>query len=221
MVRNEEKYQQAVEFRKRGFTYSEIAKICDVSKGTVSNWLKNEVFSQRVYKQNKKQAVEDNKKRLSLIHKARQAERNNRYKESIKSAETEYKHYKNNPLFTAGLMIYAAAGDKKSVQTIRLSSVEMPAQKIFHKFLREYLGLEKSDIHFWLLLKAGQSEESCMKKWSRALSLPYGQFYKNQYIQGGKKETLHHGVGNTIIGNTVLKKKLVCWIELASKELSK
>ena len=39
-------YEQAVAFRKRGFTYSEIAKICNVSKGTVSNWLRHETFSQ-------------------------------------------------------------------------------------------------------------------------------------------------------------------------------
>jgi hypothetical protein len=61
-----------------------------------------------------------------------------------------------------------------------------------------------------------------MRKWSRELALPYAQFYKNQVIPGkSKKRTLRFGVGNTIIGSTVLKYKLNRWIELVTKELAK
>ena len=45
MVRNQEKYDQAVSLRKRGFTLEEIAKYCDISKSTASTWLKNKAFS--------------------------------------------------------------------------------------------------------------------------------------------------------------------------------
>ena len=49
MIRLEEKYEQVVQFRKRGFTYSEISKIVSVSKSTVSVWLAKKAFSiQRV-----------------------------------------------------------------------------------------------------------------------------------------------------------------------------
>ncbi len=61
-----------------------------------------------------------------------------------------------------------------------------------------------------------------MKRWKIATTLPYSQFYKNQFINTEKtKKTLHYGVGNTIIGNTVLKHKLTKWIELSLKELGK
>jgi transcriptional regulator with XRE-family HTH domain len=222
MVRNEEKYEQAVQFRKRGFTLEEVAKICDVSKGTVSKWLKNNVISESVTKQNKKRAGQENAKRLKLMSKAREAERAARYREAARSAEVEYKHYKSSPLFIAGLVLYMAQGDLKHKHQIRLSSSHEKAHKMFIKFALEYLGATKQDIHFWILLYQGQSEEVCMKRWKSATTLPYSQFYKNQYINTTKhKTTLHNGVGNTIIGSTVLKHKLIRWIELVQKDLAK
>lgn len=222
MVRNEEKYEQALQFRKRGFTLEEIAKICDVSKGTVSKWLKNNAISEGVTKQNKKRAGQENAKRLRLMSKARGQERASRYREAIRSAETEYRHYKSSPLFVAGLMLYVAQGDMKSDRQIRLSGTKEKSHRIFIKFALEYLGVSKEDVHFWILLYKGQSEESCMKRWKAVTSLPYSQFYKNQYIHTIKtKQTLHNGVGNTIIASTVLKHKLNRWIELSLKELGK
>lgn len=222
MVRNGEKFEQALQFRTRGFTLEEIAKICNVSKSTVSKWLKNNTISENVTKQNKKRAGQENAKRLKLMSKTRDSERSYRYKEAVRSAETEYKHYKSSPLFMAGLMLYFTQGDLKNEHQVRLSGTEEKAHKIFIKFATEYLGVPKSSIHFWISLYKGQSEEVCMKRWKTATTLPYSQFYKNQYINTKKtKDTLHNGVGNTIIGSTVLKHKLAKWIELSLKELAK
>ncbi len=221
MVRNEEKYKQAVEFRRRGFTLEEIAKICDVSKSTVSKWLKNKTFSENVTKQNKRRAGLENAKRLRLVNKARTGEREKKYRETVRSAQTEYKHYKNHPLFVAGLILYLAQGDGSNQGQIRLSSKELITHKLFIRFALEYLGVEKKQVHCWLQLYQGQSEAKCMKKWKAATSLPYSQFYKNHYMKTKKpKDPLHFGVGNTIIGSTVLKRKLMKWIELAQKDLT-
>lgn len=222
MVRNEKKYEQAVSLRKRGFTLEEIAKYCEISKSTASIWLKNKAFSAQVTKQNVKRAGVENAKRLKLINKARTVQRAAHYKEAVRSAETEYKHYKKDPLFIAGIMLYVGEGDNKHRRLIRIANARMDVHKIFVLFAMEFLGVEKSKIHFWILLYPDLNEETCMKKWSKAIGIPYYQFYKNQVIQGkSSKRTLHYGVGNTIIGSTVLKYKLNRWIELATKELSK
>jgi predicted transcriptional regulator len=222
MVRNKEKFEQALLFRKRGFTLEEIAKISDVSKSTVSKWLKNNVISVEITKQNKRRAGQENAKRLRLISKTRTKERTNRYKEIKQSAEVEFKHYKSNPLFVAGVVTYASLGDMSDVRSIRLTTARMMAHKTFISFAVEYLGVPKNKIKLWLLLYSDHSEETCMKKWHKVTSLPYTQFHKNQIIKGTPKhKTLHHGVGNTIIGSTVLKHKLIRWIELMQKELIK
>jgi transcriptional regulator with XRE-family HTH domain len=222
MIRLEEKYTQAVEFRKRGFTYSEIAKIVDVSKSTVSVWLSKKAFSKEIKKDNLLRAAKDNKKRIGLINKARTAERKHTYVEAVRGADIEYRHYKKDALFIAGLMVYLGHGDRKDTRLIRMTSARMDLHLIFLKFLIEYLGVEKAKIHFWLLLYPDLDEVQCMKKWIRYLKVPATQFYKNQVIAGrSKKHTLHNGVGNIIIGNTVLKQKLSRWIELVTKELQK
>lgn len=215
-----EAFEQAVSFRKRGFTYTEIAKICGVSRGTISAWLAKEPFSQSVTAINKAKAAKDNVVRIKLVNKARNAERATQYVEILRLAETEYKHYSKSPLFIAGLMLYLADGDKKDPRIIRVSNNNPDIHLLFIRFATEYLGVEKHSVHFWLLLYPAQDEVKCMKHWVKKTGLSVSQFYKNQVVESrSNKQPLHFGVGNTIIGSILLKKKLLLWIELASKEL--
>lgn len=220
MIRLEEKYEQAVQFRKRGFTYSEIAKIVDVSVSTISLWLSKKAFSKKIRDENFKRAAKDNIKRMRLINKTRNAERTIRYAEADASAETEYKHYKSDPLFVAGLMLYVGEGDKTTSHLIRIANADIAIHRIFISFAKTYLGVPQEKFRFWILLYPDLSEKVCVQKWSKELKLTKTNFHKNQVIEGKSlKRTLHHGVGNTIIGGTVLKRKLMKWIELSLKEL--
>ncbi len=216
----QEAYEQAILFRRRGFTYSEIAKICNVSVGTVSNWLKHEPFSQVVARDNVAKATVTNTKRLDLINKARNTERKSQYAEIIRLAEIEYKNYRHLPLFLAGLMLYVSQGDTQNDRQIRMSSSRTDLHHIFIRFLTTYLGVEKRSIRFWLLLYPDLDEVTCMKHWCKKTGLSPGQFYKNQVITGrSAKKTLHFGIGNTIISNTLFKRKLLRWLELISRDL--
>lgn len=216
----QEAYEQAIAFRKRGFTYTEIAKICGVSVGTISAWLKPLPFSRDITAQNKARAAQENKKRMVSINKARTAERAKQYDQVVHMAETEYQNYRHSPLFVAGLMLYISEGDNTHTRLIRLTNSRPELHKIFIKFLLTYLGVERSTIKFWLLLYPDLDEVVCMKHWSKKTGISVAQFYKNQVIQGRSlKQTLHFGVGNTIIGSTLLKRKLNLWIELSLKEL--
>jgi len=147
MVQNKEKYLKAKEFRQRGFTYSEIAKIVDVSKATVSNWFAKQSFSKKVRKDNEIKARRDNVKRVSLVNKARSAERTSRYKEAIKNAETEFKHFKASPLFLAGLSVYLADGDLTHPTQIRLPNQRPSVHKIFMRFMKEFMGTPRAQVY--------------------------------------------------------------------------
>jgi hypothetical protein len=217
MVRNTEKYEQAVSLRKRGFTLEEIAKVCEISKSTASIWLKNKAFSTLVTKQNVKRAGAENAKRLQLVAKARGGERKRRYADAATSAKVEFAHYQSNPLFLAGLTAYVAAGDLKDDRAIRFSNVSPELHRLFVRFCIEFLGIEKQNIHLWLHLYEGSSEERAMKIWSKITTIPYSQFYKNQFVNKGSRKPLHSGVGNTIIGNTYHKQKLKTWVQLVKK----
>lgn len=222
MVYKAKELELATYYRERGFSYSEIAKLCKVSKGTVSNWFANKKFSKAVKKDNQTKAVRENIKRLGLINKARETERTHRYKEAIKSAELEYKHYKNDPLFIAGVMLYVSGGDNQDKTKIRFANSSADLHCILHNFLKNYLGVEQSRLKFWLLLYPDLDETTCKRYWQKRMKLSPAQFYKTQVVPGRSlKRTLQYGVGNTIISDTLAKYKLNRWIELAQKELSK
>lgn len=213
-------YDQALAFRKRGFTYSEIAKICDVSVSTLSNWLAHEPFSKKIAEGNAEKATVQNTKRLALINKARNTERKGQYAEVVRLADIEYKNYRTSPLFIAGLMLYVSEGDNQNDRLIRLTSKKTELHRIFIRFLTTYLGVPKSSIRFWLLLYPDLDEVTCMKHWCKKTGLNPGQFYKNQVIEGrSTKRTLHFGVGNTIVNNILLKKKLQRWSELLTRDI--
>lgn len=221
MVRNQENLDQAIRLRERGFTLQEIAKVCDVSKSTVSKWLAGNAASVEVTKQNKRRAGQANAKRLRLINKARSTERAARYRELERSAVTEFKHYKTDPLFIAGLMLYVGHGDMTDERVIRFSGTDITSHQILLRFLTEYVGVERAQVRMQLVLYPTHEEAVCMKKWSKALKLPYAQFHRTQIISNARKQPLHFGVGNTIIGSTGLKRKLVTWINLLQKDLVK
>lgn len=221
MVRNEEKYQLATYYRKRGFSYSEIAKLCGVSKGTVSNWFAKKAFSKKIKQDNTRRAAQDNVRRIGMLNKARTTERKRQMAETKHAADTEFKHYRQSPLFIAGLMLYFASGDLSSAARIRFSSNVPMQHKIFIKFLNDFAGLTKHEIKCWLLLPHGTNEAEAVTLWSKHIKLPASQFGKTQFVFSGKKRPLHNGTGNTIIGSTVLKTKLLRWIELVFKEVQK
>lgn len=212
-------YQNVLQFRKRGFTYSEISKICGVSRSTVSNWLKSEPFSKVVAEDNAKKAIVQNKQRLVLINKARNTERKRHYSEAVRSAELEYKHYREAPLFIAGLMLYLTQGDLSNERLIRFSSHRADLHHLLIRFVVEYLAIEKTTIRFWILMHKEHSVVKCTKHWSKKIGLSPTGFHKPQYVNSiSGKQPLHFGVGNTIIGSTLQKKKLMRWIELLAKE---
>jgi transcriptional regulator with XRE-family HTH domain len=214
-------YNQAIALRKRGFSYSEIARICGVSVGTASKWLSALPGADLIVAENKRKAGKENASRLRLINKARNTELQKQYKEAERIALVEYQNYRTNPLFMAGLALYLSLGDLKSMRVLRISDSRPLTHSLFIRFLGQFLAVEKQSIHFWLLLYPDLDEIVCMQYWAKKTGISISSFYKNQLIYGrSKKKTLHFGVGNTIIGNTLLKKKLNLWIGEAKKEWS-
>lgn len=214
-----EAYKQAISLRKRGFSYREIADICNISVGTASKWLSSLPEASSIVAENKRKAAKENSARLLLINKARNTERNKQYKEAERLASIEYQNYRTNPLFMAGLALYVAVGDLSHQRLLRLASSRPELHRLFIRFAMQFLGVEKTAVHFWLLLYPDHNEVACMQYWSKKISISPAQFYKNHYIESlSTKQTLHFGVGNTIIGSTILKKKLSLWVKLVQKE---
>lgn len=222
MVHNQEKLDFATHLRKRGFSYADIAKTVGVSKGTLSNWFAKKKFSKEVKADNAARAARENAKRLSVIGKHRAKERARRQSGVIRTATTTYRHYKANPLFTAGITIYLMQGNLSASAPIKLTTTNQTAQRIFGKFVREFLGVSHETIKYQLYLTPLQDAETCKKAWQQHLKLKAAYWHAPQLInKQSDRVPLHNGVLSTIISDTVLKQTLTEWVRLASKELSK
>lgn len=218
MVRNEEIYKQALTFRKRGFTYDEIAKICGVHKSTVARWCKGKRFSKTAARDNARRAARDNARRTSLLSKARQAERKRTYAAARQSAETEFAHHRADPLFVSGILLYRAVGDLSNPNLLRVTSQDWLVHRTWQQFLGKYLGVSREKLRFYLVLYQNHEQAKLERTWARQLKFPVARFGKTQILKQQAKR-LHNGTGSTIIGSTVLKAKLYRWIELAEKQL--
>ncbi|MEK7182359.1 MAG: hypothetical protein AAB334_01115 [Patescibacteria group bacterium] len=203
---------KAYALRKNGYTYSFISKELNIPKGTLSDWFQHHPWSEEIKEKNSKISAIKN---IQILNEKAGAELKEKYKKVEKEAEREFEIYKNNPIFMGGLMLYAGEGDKTSKHHIRLSNSEFYLHTAFLRFSEQFLNIGRDNIKFWLLLYPDHEIESCIDIWSKKLKINKSNFYKSQVIQGKSKlRKLQYGVGNSIISNTSLKKKMLKWLEL-------
>lgn len=206
--------------RKQGKTYREIQKMVHISRDTLSQWFKNEEWSKHIKKSNTDRHIKISTEHLYKIHEGRRRTLEAYYQKAEKEAEEDFKIHKNNPLFMAGLMLYAGEGDQRDKSTIRLANVDFFLHRIFIKFSEEFLKISREKMKLSVLLYPDLDVFTCTQRWLTELNIPQENLYKPQIIQGKlKTRKLHFGVGTTIILGSFLKRKLMFWIKAAKQEL--
>ena len=213
--------KEAFELRKSGKTYQEIEKSLGVSGSTLSNWFKNEKWSQEIKKINKNIHIKTSTAHLKILNDKRRIMLDEKYKNVEKEAENEFEVYKNDPLFMAGLMVYAGEGDKSSRNLTRVSNSEFYLHLVFIRFSEKFLKMERKNIKIGLVLYPDHDIEQCVQIWSQKLKISASNFHKSQVIIGrSKTRKLQYGIGNSIISSTSLKKKMLKWLELCKLDFT-
>lgn len=209
--------EKAFELRRSGKTYRQIESELGISRSTLSDWFRDVEWSKHL------KVVHTNrtwsKEQISLMHHARKSKLDGLYKKTEKDAVEDYARYRVDPLFWAGLMVYAGEGDKRTRHLVRVTNTEFYLHKIFIAFSLKYLGISRDVVKICLILYPDLNESLCKEMWSNLLHIPREQFHKTQVIRGKEKiKRLQYGIGMSIISNTVLKKKLMKWLSLAQDE---
>lgn len=208
----------AFELRKQGKSYRNIQKEINVSMGTLCKWFKGEEWSIHIKKSNTNKNITISTNRLKLLQEGKNKMLENKYKKVEMEAENEFYIFKKDPLFMAGLMIYAGEGDKRSQNNSRISNSEFYIHKIFIEFSEKYLDIKRENVKIGLILYPDLNIETCIDKWALELNILRSNFYKTQIIKGKEKtKKLQYGVGTSIISSTVVvKKKILRWLELVA-----
>ena len=222
MTRGIDIKDKALEMRRSGKAYNEISKELGVAKSTLTAWFSKTVED---FDEIKKQNIEKNRvessSRFFEFTKERKRLLFIKYDQAIADAHTEFELFKNDPLFIAGLMLYAGEGDKASRANIRISNTDWQIHEIFIQFLEKYLLFPREKVSVALLAYPDNNTETLIEYWSKKLSINKNKFHKTQTLPGKSKKRLQFGVGMTIITNTRAKYKLLEWIKLSLNLLSK
>lgn len=155
------------------------------------------------------------------MHTARRKQLSILYDKAKEEAGEEYKKYRNNPLFIAGLMIYWGEGDKRSKYRCGIANTEPLMIKVFLRFLKEVCKIEDQKVAAWLLLYPDLNDKVCRKFWKEKTGLSNDSFRNSITIQGRSSlRRLGHGVCNVAFHNRYFKEKMLAWLQLASEDLS-
>ena len=214
---------KAVRLRKLGQSYNQIHQALGTPKSTLSWWFKHEEWSNDVTILNRNKANLKNKENIEKLNRLRSEKLKKHYENAVSEAEKEYRLYKKDNTFIAGLMLYSGEGDKSLENNlVRMANIDFKILKIFFIFLLKFCSVNRAKVKIWLLIYPNLDEEICKKKWSEETGLSYNHFYKTQVISGRhKSRRLPYGVGNIILGDKYLKVKILKWIELLSDDILK
>jgi transposase-like protein len=207
--------ERAVELRvKHQWGYGAIAKEVGVAKSTLSRWLEDLPLSdERVLELRRATWTRGEAKR----EKFRQTMRNKR-----DAREQEiYLHQKKRlskisrqSLFIAGLMLYAAEGDKKTRAEIAFSNTDAAMVLFFARWLEEFLDISREKLRIQLHLYENMDVCAEEKYWKDQLSMTQGQLCKSQIrpLKTGKfsyREPFRHGTCKLYVGGVWKKAELM------------
>ncbi|RKY31068.1 MAG: hypothetical protein DRP74_05640 [Candidatus Omnitrophota bacterium] len=202
---------KAIELRRKGFSYSEIRQsINNVSKSTLSKWLKNI------------ELTTEQKKRLTRLQataylgakkiQARSIAYHNQIRESAKK---EVLTRLGNPLFLAGLMLYWAEGDKRSGE-VQFTNSDPDMITLMMRWFREFCNIPESKFRIGLFVHSLHVKENYLDFWSKATSVPLTQFnkpYIKPTIFSNRKNKLYEGTCVIKIHSRDLISKILGWID--------
>ncbi len=208
--------EKATLLRQQGMSYKKIRNELGVPVSTLAGWFKDEPWSQAIKSSLSAQVSWSNPRALELLVHGNRERWKNKHAEYRSAAIKEFKRYKDDPLFLAGIMLYWGEGEKQPKSSVvRLSNSEPEMIKIFNLFLVKVLKISPDKISAWLLLYPDLVDSVQKNFWSKATGVSIGQFKKSIYIKGKHPtKRLSYGVCTIVVSSRALKERVLKWLEL-------
>jgi predicted transcriptional regulator len=212
-VQNEKK---AVELRREGKSYSDIAKQLKVSRSSVCNWVKN-VRLTEAEKLLLHKNIEAKKGRgrmmASMTIRTRKV-----YKEKVAydEAEREFTKLSKDPFFMFVLGLTGPEKSKKGYSTFQFTTSDPRNMKLIMKWLRKYLKVGDSSIHFRLSVAATHKHSDLEAFWMKNVPFSRESLHKTVVLKQKKGETdrEYHGSLSLFLSRIEPIRKIIAWQKL-------
>jgi len=165
----------AIKLRRQGKTYKEIIeKIPNLSKSTLSGWLKYLELTPTQQKRLAERATKGRAKARFLASKTNREKRIRRMQETITKAEVDVPKLIKNPLFLLGVTLYWCEGTQKTNDFDFINSDPLVI-KLMMKWLNEICKISKENLQLRLYIHKIYENERCEEFWSKELEMPLSQ----------------------------------------------
>lgn len=215
-------HEKAVALRKQEMSYSQIKNILNISKSTLSGWLKQ-------YPLTKKRISELKDKNEARIEKFRETMR----KKRNDRLTTIYQEQKNiifpitkRELYLCGLFLYWGEGTKSHDAELRITNTDPSMIKFFIYWLEECLKVPKKEMTVYLHLYKDMNINNEISYWSTILNIPTKQFAKpyiknNSSININHKGSFGHGTCNLKVGSARLSERILMSLKVITDKYGK
>jgi len=211
---NSQLREQAIKLRiEENLSYTEIRKRLGTPKSTLSYWLREFSLTEEQIKELQRQGWKKSEA-------SRERFRNTmRHRQELKS-EKIYREYRKrleklseDALFTAGLMLYLAEGDKQQYERIGFANTDPKIIRFFIQWMDKFLDISKGEIKIQLHLYEDMDIQKEKKFWQQVLGLSKKQFYKPsirklQKASFSYRESYRHGTCKIYFYNVEKKREL-------------
>lgn len=211
-----EKHAKAIEFRRKGRSYSQIKKKLQVSKSTLSLWLREYPLSEKRIQQLQGRSG----KRIESFRKTMQRKRDDRLKKVYLEEKKILLPLTKRELYLTGLFLYWGEGLKASSAMVSVSNSDPQVMKFFVYWLTKILDIPKSILRVRLHLYKDMDIDRKTMFWSKKLKIPSVQFNKPHIKETTLKSLTYknfgHGTCAVTIGGVEIKNRIIMGIKAIS-----
>lgn len=210
---------KAIELRKTGLSYGEIKKKLNISKATLSFWLKNVPLTEE-------QRNKFYTKQISILSKGPQSQKERRRREVNKIFEKAGKEIKY-PLSLEtfrffGAALYWAEGSKTTGLKITNSDPHLILFMV--RWFEKILKISPKNLKAWLNIYPQQKDSEIKQFWSELTGIPterFGKSFVKPLNKNYKKNNLYYGTISIMVPRgTDIRYKIFGWIKVALKNIN-
>ncbi len=199
-----------MDLRKEGMSYSQIKNKLNVSKGTLSYWLREYPLS----KERIRELRDTNELRIERFRETMKAKRDARLKNTYLIEKKNIFPIQKKALYLCGLFLYWGEGTKTHTADLNMSNTDPALIKFFIIWLTTILNVPKTELKVYLHLYEDMKIETETNYWSETLNIPTKQFVKPYIKKTLLKNITHkggfgHGTCNVKIGDARLNEKVM------------
>ena len=188
--------EKAIRLRKKGLSYNEILQEIDVSKSSLSLWLRDVKLTNKQKRRLKAKVKEGGEYIRSIREGVRSEWHESKRRKLLSVAQVKMDPYllSHNGLAFVGAALYWAEGNRSQ---FRFSNTDLDMVKLYLKWLRQVLKVPTSRIKCRVAkvhLGHGLSYDEVEEKWSKLTRVPRSQFLTPNVLQKGEEISLRKNV---------------------------